>query len=91
MKAVCYSATQNRKVETYVTLFQALKDAAASHGIILAPHSHMMDFESAAASASRKVFVDTKISFCHFHYAKSIWRAIKKKGILHQFYSLQST
>jgi hypothetical protein len=80
MKAVCYSATQDRKMNTYLTLFQALKDAAATLGIFLTPTTHMIDFEKSAAIASKKVFTDTNISFCHFHFAKAIWRTIKKKS-----------
>lgn len=80
MKAVCYSATQNRKEKTYITLFKALKDAALAFGINLSPSLHMIDFETAAATASKKIFVDTEITFCHFHFAKAIWRGIKKKS-----------
>lgn len=84
MKAVCYSATQNRKEETYIALFKALKDAASALGINLSPSLHMIDFEIAAATASRKVFIHTDITFCHFHFAKAIWRGIKKRSALAQ-------
>ncbi|CAF1451762.1 unnamed protein product [Rotaria sordida] len=79
MKSICYSATTKKDVRTYLTLFQSLKDAAAVLGINLAPSSHMIDFESAAAIASKKVFNNVNISFCHFHFAKSIWRNLKNK------------
>ena len=74
MKAMCYSATQNRKVKTYVTLFQALKDTTTALGIPLAPSSHMIDFEVAAVTASKTVFTKTNMTFCYFHYAKASWR-----------------
>jgi len=88
MKAVCYSATQNRKEETYITLFKALKHAASVLGINLSPSLHMIDFETAAAIASKKIFVNTEITFCHFHFAKAIWRGIKKKSTLNQLHLL---
>ncbi|CAF3900866.1 unnamed protein product [Rotaria sordida] len=81
MKSICYSATTKKDVRTYLTLFQSLKDAAAVLGINLAPSSHMIDFESAAAIASKKVFNNVNISFCHFHFAKSIWRNLKNKNL----------
>ena len=83
---MCYSATQNRKVKTYVTLFQALKDATSALGIPLAPSSHMIDFEVAAATASKTVFTKTNVTFCHFYYAKAIWRTIEKKSMFNQSY-----
>jgi len=67
-------------MNTYVTLFEALKTAAENIGINLSPSYHMMDFETAAAKASKKVFNDTRITFCHFHFARAIWRKLKKKG-----------
>jgi len=35
MKCICYAATVNRSMNTYVTLFEALKTAAANRGINL--------------------------------------------------------
>ncbi len=80
MKLVCYSATEKKDMETYLIIFQALKDAAAALGINVNPSSHMIDFEMAAANASKQVFVNTNISFCHFHFAKAIWRKIQKSS-----------
>ena len=82
MKAVCYSATQNRNEKTYITVFNALKDALLALGINFSPLLHMIDFEYAASMASKKIFVDTEITFCHFHFAKAIWRGIKKRSII---------
>ena len=86
MKPVCYAATENRKEQTYFALFKALKDAAAGLGINLSPPSHMIDFETAAATAAKKVFDQTEIVFCHFHFAKAIWRSLKNKSTLVQLY-----
>lgn len=91
MKAVCYSATENRKEKSYTTVFKAVKDAALAFGINLSPASHMIDFETAAARASKKIFVNTEITFCHFHFAKAIWRGIKKKSNSDRLYHLAHT
>jgi hypothetical protein len=88
MKAICYAATEKRKLSTYITLFRSLKEAAATIGINLAPSSHMMDFETAAATASKTIFDGIKISFCHFHLAQSIWRKLQKESKFHYFPSL---
>ena len=73
-------SNSKKNVKTYITLFQSLKEAAAIFGINLNPSSHMIDFESAAAIASKTVFQSTNISFCHFHFAKAIWRKLQKKS-----------
>ena len=80
MKPVCFAAMEKRTIEGYTILFNALKHASAHVGLDLTPTSHMMDFEEAAAKASKNVFPDTKISFCHFHFARSIWRNIQKRS-----------
>ncbi|CAF3137818.1 unnamed protein product [Rotaria sp. Silwood2] len=59
-------------------------EAAATYGINLAPSFHMIDFESAAAKASKKVFDSTNISYCHFHFAKAIWRKLQKLNLVSQ-------
>lgn len=86
MKPVCYSVTQKKSTRTYRILFQSLKDAAATFGFNLNPSSHMMDFESAAAKASKQVFPNADIKFCHFHFAKAIWRKIKSSGKIYLFF-----
>ena len=78
MKAICYSATEKKDINTYVTLFQSLKRTAATLGINLAPSFHMIDFETATAKASKQVFDTTNILYCHFHFAKAIWRKLRK-------------
>jgi hypothetical protein len=78
MKPVCFAAMENRSMEAYTILFTALKQASANVGFDLHSISHMMDFEVAAVKASKKIFADVKISFCHFHFAKAIWRKIQK-------------
>ena len=78
MKSVCYSATEKKNFKTYVTLFQSLKEATTALGIKLNPSFHMIDFETAAAKASKKVFNNTNISYCHFHFAKAVWRKLQK-------------
>ncbi|CAF5136718.1 unnamed protein product [Rotaria sp. Silwood1] len=42
----------------------------------------MIDFEIAAASASKNVFKNTRITFCHFHFAQAIWRKLKKQNLV---------
>ena len=78
MKSVCYSATEKKNFKTYVTLFRFLKKATAPFGIKLNPSFHMIDIETTAAKASKKVFNTTNISYCHFHFAKAIWRNLQK-------------
>ena len=55
MKSVCYSAIEKKNFKTYVTLFQSLKEATTALGIKLNPSFHMIDFETAAAKASKKI------------------------------------
>lgn len=80
MKPICFAAMEKRSREAYIFLFNGLKQASAAIGFNLSPSLHMMDFEVAAAQASKNVFINTSISFCHFHFAKSIWRNIRKNG-----------
>ncbi|CAF1273158.1 unnamed protein product [Rotaria sp. Silwood1] len=82
MKCICYAATVKRSKNTYITLFRALKEATENIGINLSPSYHMIDFEIAAASASKNVFKNTRITFCHFHFAQAIWRKLKKQNLV---------
>jgi hypothetical protein len=81
MKPICYAAMEKRSIKAYTILFNALKEAATKIGFDLTPTDHMIDFEIAAARASKIVFPKTSISFCHFHFAQAIWRNIQKKSM----------
>lgn len=70
---------QKRTFKSYRNLFRGLKEACRRAGFDLSPVAHLMDFEYAAARASKEVFPQTKQIFCHFHFAKSIWRNLQKK------------
>lgn len=74
MKPICFAAMQKRTFKSYRNLFRGLKEACRRAGFDLSPVAHLMDFEYAAARASKEVFPQTKQIFCHFHFAKSIWR-----------------
>ncbi|CAF4142991.1 unnamed protein product, partial [Rotaria sordida] len=82
MKPVCYAATEKKDLKTYLTLFQSLKDAAITFGINIAPSSHLIDFEIAASKASKTIFNNTDISYCHFHFTQAIWRKIKNLNLI---------
>lgn len=80
MKSICFAAMQKRSCECYIRLFRALKQAANRFGFPLTFKIHLMDFEIAAAKASNHVFPNATVSFCHFHFARAIWKHIRTKS-----------
>lgn len=79
MKSICFAGMQKRSCECYISLFLALKQAANRFGFPLSFKIHLMDFEIAAAKASNHVFPKAAVSFCHFHFARAIWKHIRTK------------
>lgn len=61
---------------TYQRLFTNLKNIANSQGMNFQMKNAMMDFESAAMKTFEKVFPQTALKGCFFHYTQCILRKV---------------
>jgi len=49
------------------------------------PLSVTCDFERAFINASKKVFPESEVSACYFHYRQCIWRKIQEHGLVNLY------
>ena len=78
MKPVLFAALEDKCETTYLSLLRSLVHYAESNGFKLSPSSILIDFEMAAYNAFPISFPESKILFCHFHFAKNIMKHLKK-------------
>lgn len=72
-----YALLPDKKEDTYIQMFKALKSLSQ----YLNPESIMMDFEKAAMNAVKSEFPNTSINGCFFHLSQCIWRHLQEAGL----------
>ncbi|XP_016658289.2 uncharacterized protein LOC107883198 [Acyrthosiphon pisum] len=72
-----YALLPDKKEDTYIQMFKALKSLNQN----LNPKSIMMDFEKAAMNAVKSEFPNTSINGCFFHLSQCIWRHLQEAGL----------
>ena len=72
-----YALLPNKTTETYVRLFQKLKELKPD----LNPQDVMIDFEKAAMNALERVFPQVHVSGCFYHFSQSVYRKIQSEGL----------
>lgn len=68
-----YVLLNNKKEETYKTLFEILKQKIPEWD----PLKLITDFEQAAMNAISTVFPSVVLKGCYFHYTKNVWKKAK--------------
>jgi hypothetical protein len=68
---------KDKKESCYVCVFEYLKNFLSDSF----PKNIIVDLEYALINAVEKVFPNTNIGLCLFHYGQSIWRNIQSKGL----------
>lgn len=72
-----YALTCKKNAETYETILSELKKAEPR----LNPKMFMVDFEKAAILAAHKIFPQSDVNGCFFHFCKCIFRQIQSLGL----------
>ena len=75
-----FAIMENRHQESYVVLFQALKNLLP-RGRNSGPRMFSTDFELASSNAFGSVFLDSRPAFCFFHFSQSLWRKAQETGL----------
>ena len=76
-----YALLPNKTTQTYIKLFQILKDARPN----LAPHLCIMDFELASKRALLTVFPQVSVAGCFFHLTQAVWRKVQVAGLTENY------
>ncbi|KAG0437258.1 hypothetical protein DMUE_3794, partial [Dictyocoela muelleri] len=73
----------NEKTERlYTKVFNIIKEKLSEHGIDFSPQNIQIDFERAGFNSLQRVFPETSISGCFFHFGQAIWRRVQKLGLV---------
>jgi hypothetical protein len=72
-----YALLPNKTEEIYIRLFKKIVELKPE----LNPLSIMLDYEQAAINAVKKVFPQTTINGCFFHFCQSVRRHIQDTGL----------
>ncbi|CAF3431675.1 unnamed protein product [Rotaria sp. Silwood2] len=81
MKSVIFSCCEDKSQEGYHRLFTSLVIYANTKNISLNSSSTLIYFEQGTINAINDVFPQASVKGCHFHYAKNVWKKIKKYGL----------
>ncbi|KAG0442095.1 hypothetical protein DMUE_0545 [Dictyocoela muelleri] len=73
----------NKNEKTYLKLFKQIEIIMQENQ----PKYIIMDFEMAPMSAFFKIFKNTKIYNCYFHFTQIIWRFVQKIGLVNKYKS----
>lgn len=76
-----YALLPNKTTQTYIKLFQILKDARPN----LAPHLCIMDFELASKRALLTEFPQVSVAGCFFHLTQAVWRKVQGAGLTENY------
>lgn len=71
-----YALLPNKRQETYVRLFQLIKELRPG----MDPKSIATDFEQAELNAIRQEWPNSEIHGCFFHLNQSMWRHVARLG-----------
>ncbi|XP_060874428.1 uncharacterized protein LOC132948119 [Metopolophium dirhodum] len=72
-----FALLPNKTEETYVRLFEIILNLKLE----LKPKTFMLDFELSTINAIKKVFPNTSLHGCFFHYSQALWRHIQDSGL----------
>lgn len=75
-----YSLLPNKSEASYREFFEMLLNNTDKS--ISPPTRFIIDFEIAVIITIRKLFINSLINGCYFHYCQSLWRNVQKKGLI---------
>ena len=76
-----YILLPDKKLTTYLRIFRLLQDKALELGLVFAPKTFQIDFETAVIRAINTIYPSSNIKGCLFHFSQAILRNISIKGL----------
>lgn len=67
--------------KTYRKSLKMIKNLAKEHKIRLDPDMILTDFEKAEIAAAQRVFKESTLKGCYFHFSKNLWKRLQKTGL----------
>ena len=87
---ILYSLLPNKTKSCYVSLFNELRSATVKNDLILNPKYITTDYEQGAISAIKRVFPNSTIKGCNFHYNQCLFRKLQELGLQKGYYDSSS-
>ena len=81
MFPLVYFLLADKEKETYVRVFELLKNHAASRGLVFQPPMFHIDYEASTILAIEESFPGVPIKGCNFHHTQAIWRSVLRLGL----------
>ncbi|RWS22729.1 uncharacterized protein B4U80_09036 [Leptotrombidium deliense] len=81
MIPLVYCLLPSKSAATYMRLLNLLRDWISSFGFTLSPKEIMVDYEQAMITTIRRVFPNTRVRGCLFHYTQCIYRHVQSCGL----------
>lgn len=89
MFPLVFTLLPKREKDTYIRLFNHLRQIFRRHNQILSPTSVSLDFECASRNAVVETFPTAELKGCLFHYCKVIWKKTQECGLERDYKDLQ--
>lgn len=78
---VCVGLLPNKTQATYSRFLALLVTKAAQIGLVFSPQIVCIDFEMAMLRTLQRLFPNSRIRGCLFHYSQAIWRKVQSLGL----------
>ena len=82
---VVYALLADKRHDTYVNVFDILKNEAVNLSLQLQPTTILSDFEAGFVSAVRSAFPMSRHRGCHLHFCQSIYRQVQALGLVRNY------
>lgn len=76
-----YILCKNKKQATYVRSLEFLKDQFS-----MLPSTFITDFELGLSNAVSKLFPNSQIFYCHFHFCQNLWRRLHQYNLTRRYF-----
>lgn len=81
MYPLVFAFLPGKSTDVYVTFFSQLKQKCEEYGFELQPETVFLDHEVASRNGAQRVFPDTNVKACFFHYTQCVWRKVQALGL----------
>lgn len=78
-----YSLLPDKQSSTYTEFLSVLKSKIPNKS----PRKVIMDFELPMMNTIKKLYMDSQIQGCFFHFSQAVWRKIKKRSLIEDYES----
>lgn len=82
---VLFALLPNKKTDTYISLFQIIKEKCETFDLLFNPDKIVIDFEMAIHTAVTSIWKNVNIIGCRFHLCQNWWRKVQELGLVVEF------